>query len=111
MENDESTSKIPYKDTPEVVPSGQRMPVNDPDANTAASKRSRGARQTSRGYGNQRQGDTAPYEEVARGRRPDDEEVADARERAAREEAESAAFDRDADGDTRAPTDLARQQD
>lgn len=109
MENDESTSRIPYKDTPEVVPSGQRMPVNDPDANTAASKRSRGARQTSRGYAQQRQGDTAPYEEVAQGRRPDDEEAASIHERATREDAESG--DRDATPDALPPDDLARQQD
>jgi hypothetical protein len=67
MEPDESTptTGAPYKDTPEVVPSDQRLPVHDPAINTAASKRSRGARQTSRGRADQRQGDTAPYEEVA----------------------------------------------
>ncbi len=110
MENDESTSKIPYKDTPQAVPSEQRMPVNDPDANTAASKRSRGARQTSRGYADQRQGDTAPYEEVAQGRRPDDEEVAGVRERAIQEAAESGSFER-LDLDTQAPSDPARHED
>lgn len=73
MEPDESTptTGAPYKDTPEVVPSGQRMPVHNPAINTAASKRSRGARQTSRGRADQRQGDTAPYEEVAHGHAKD----------------------------------------
>lgn len=62
MENDESTptTGAPYKDTPEVVPSGKRMPVRDPHATTAASKRSRGARQTSRGRDEQRQGTLPP---------------------------------------------------
>ncbi len=89
MENDESTSRMPYKDTPEVVPSGKRMPIRDRDANTAASKRSRGARQTSRGQAEQRQGDTAPYDEVQQGQREDDLEVQRARDLAAREEAKS----------------------
>ncbi|HZC04111.1 MAG TPA: hypothetical protein VE338_00565 [Ktedonobacterales bacterium] len=111
MENDESTSAIPYKDTPEVVPSGQRMPVHDPDANTAASKRSRGARQTSRGYADQRQGDTAPYEDVASGRRQDDQEVARARELARREDEDAGGADHDADQPTSAQDDTARQRD
>ncbi len=66
MENDESTSTTgaPHKDTPEVVPSGGRMPIHDSSANTSASKRSTGARDTARGKSDQRQGDTAPYEAV-----------------------------------------------
>lgn len=86
MEKDETAANTPYKDTPEVVPSGKRMRIRDKDANTAASKRSRGARGTSRGYAEQRQGDTAPYDEVAQGQRGDDLEVRAARELAAREE-------------------------
>ncbi|MFI5276785.1 MAG: hypothetical protein ACHQ1E_05915 [Ktedonobacterales bacterium] len=86
MEKDETAANTPYKDTPEVVPSGKRMPIRDKDANTAASKRSRGARGTSRGYAEQRQGDTAPYDEVAQGQGGDDLEVRAARELAAREE-------------------------
>ncbi|HEX2348218.1 MAG TPA: hypothetical protein VHI51_07270 [Ktedonobacterales bacterium] len=86
MDKDESANRMPYKDTPEVVPSGKRMPIRDKDANTAASKRSRGARGTGRRYDEQRQGDTAPYDEVAKGQRNDDLEVQTARELAAREE-------------------------
>lgn len=109
MENDESTSAIPYKDTPNPVPSEKRMPVRDPDANTAASKRSRGARQTSRGYADQRQGDTAPYDEVAQGQRLDEQEVRRARELAAREDAEADERDRLAEAQAAREAEAERQ--
>lgn len=67
LEPEDDTGR-PYKDTPEVVPSGKRMPVRDPFANTAASKRSTGARQTSRGAADQHQGDTATYDDVTEGK-------------------------------------------
>lgn len=111
MENDESTptTGAPYKDTPEVVPSGKRVPVRDPNANTAASKRSRGARQTSRGSDVQRQGDTAPYDEVAQGQRQDNLEVQRAHEAAAREEAAREAVEREAAAEAQAQADIARR--
>jgi len=112
MENDESTptTGAPYKDTPVVAPSGKRMPLRDPNANTAGSKRSRGARQTSRGRGEQRQGDTAPYEEVAQGQRQDDLEVRRAHEAAAREEAAREAIEREAAAEAEARADITRRR-
>lgn len=113
MENDESTptTGAPYKDTPEVVPSGKRMPVRDPNANTAASKRSRGARQTSRGADEQRQGDTAPYDEVAQGQMQDDLEVQRARETAAHDAAAREAVEREAAAEAAAQADITRRSD
>ena len=100
MDQDDSTPTIgaPYKDTPEVVPSEKRMPVRDPFANTAASKRSRGARQTSRGAADQRQGDTAPYEEVTQGQWQDDLEkhsLDDAEAQEAEQDAQDEAMGKD----------------
>jgi hypothetical protein len=51
------------------------MNVRDPNINTAASKRSRGARQTSRGREEQHQGDTATYDDVTQGHWRDDLEA------------------------------------
>ncbi|HEX8997865.1 MAG TPA: hypothetical protein VF812_17695 [Ktedonobacterales bacterium] len=93
MEPEDDTNR-PYKDTPGVVPSGKRMPVRDPFANTAGSKRSRGARQTSRGAAEQTQGDTASYEDVTQGEWHEDLEDHTLDDAEAHEEEMDAGFDR-----------------
>ncbi len=89
MTNDESdmTTGAPYRDTPQVVPDNRRMPVSDPNANTAASKRSTGARDGARGASDQRQGDTGTYEDALQSQWENDLE-AESLDRAAAEEAE-----------------------